>query len=608
MCGIVGIVGSKAVAQRLVQGLQRLEYRGYDSAGIAVIHKGDIKRCRAAGKIVNLDKKVREDSLDGMIGIAHTRWATHGIPSENNAHPHVTKAVAIVHNGIIENYQALRQELIEKYGVTFETETDSEVIAHLLTQYQQVYKSNLETVFKTLERLEGSYALGILFQNEPDKLYGARLASPLAIGQKEDEVYLGSDAMALAGLASNVAYLEEGDVVVLSQDKIDIFDAKKQSVVRPMRRVKEEFETISKGPYAHFMLKEIYEQPHGLRQTLTHYLNDQKNAICLPSLPFRIEELSKITIIACGTSYYAGMVAKYWFEKIARIPVEVDLASEFRYRKPPLPEKGLAIFISQSGETADTLAAQKYAAEQRQYTIGIVNVPQSSLARCVDVPLMTYAGPEIGVASTKAFSTQLCVLAVLALRFAYKANAISPQHYQESIHHLLELPALIDQTFKCADKTQKIGRSLVNAHDILYLGRGLQYPIALEGALKLKELSYIHAEGFAAGEMKHGPIALVDSQVPIVVLAPFDDLYEKLASNVQEAAARQGAIVFISDQQGHKHYPGDLSTIIQVPATNDWTAPFVYTVIVQLLAYYVAVEKGTDVDQPRNLAKSVTVE
>jgi glutamine--fructose-6-phosphate transaminase len=608
MCGIVGILGSKPVAERLIEGLRRLEYRGYDSAGIAVINDNQIKRCRAPGKIINLEERIKASHIDGTIGIAHTRWATHGLPTEENAHPHITPTVAIVHNGIIENYQDLRQELQAQFGIACASETDSEVIAHMLTAYRQSSTSNLEAVFKTLARLEGAYALGIIFQDEPGKLYGARLGSPLAIGQKDEEVYLGSDAIALAGLAESLTYLEDGDVAILSHNKIEIFDAHHQPTARPAHKYSEGFEQISKGPYAHFMLKEIFDQPDALRQTLAHYLTPEKNDIVLPTLPFQVQQLSKISIIACGTSYYAGLVAKYWFERIARIPVEVDLASEFRYRKPPLPKDGLAIFISQSGETADTLAAQKYAAAEHQHTLGIINVPKSSLAREVDVSLMTYAGPEIGVASTKAFSTQLCILALLALRFAHDAKVITTQEYQAYVKDLAYLPSLVESTLKVAPQATAIAGTLASASDMLYLGRGINYPIALEGALKLKEITYIHAEGFAAGEMKHGPIALIDPHVPIVVLAPCDDLYEKLISNVQEAAARQGQIIFISDAKGCEKYQGSQAGEICVPATNLVTSPFVYTVAVQLLAYYTAVHKGTDVDQPRNLAKSVTVE
>lgn len=608
MCGIVGIISHQPVAKRLVEGLKRLEYRGYDSAGIAVINDNQIQRCRAQGKIVNLDARLESHPIDGSIGIAHTRWATHGLPTEDNAHPHMTDKVAIVHNGIIENHKALRDELAAR-GIQCVSQTDSEVVAHLLTQFEAEGHSHLDSIFKTLAKLEGAYALGILFKDDPTRLYGTRKGSPLAIGRgTAGEMFLGSDALALAGLAEHLTYLEEGDVAVLSHDTIDIFDANQRLAHRPSQQYGGGFEHVSKGPYRHFMLKEIYEQPDVIRQTLNKYLSEDKCALNLPEFTFDSQSVSRVTIVACGTSFYAGLVAKHWIESMAHISVDVDIASEFRYRQPPLPENGVAVFISQSGETADTLAAQNYAASKNQRTIGIVNVPNSSLARAVETSLMTHAGPEIGVASTKAFSTQLCVLAVFALALAHRRGYLSDDQLQSHCHELITLPSLIEKTLTLSGSCQDIAHDLAKARDILYLGRGTSYAIALEGALKLKEISYIHAEGYAAGEMKHGPISLIDENVPIIVIAPFDGLFSKLASNVEEAAARQGQIVFISDAQGHGQYHANALARITVPDSSPLTSPFVYTLPVQLLAYYTAVHKGTDVDQPRNLAKSVTVE
>lgn len=608
MCGIVGILSHEPVAKRLVAGLKRLEYRGYDSAGIAVINDNKIQRCRAQGKIVNLDARLAQEHIDGIIGIAHTRWATHGMPTEENAHPHMTEEVGIVHNGIIENYKALRDELTAK-GYVFYSQTDSEVIAQLLTLFEKESETHLEAIFKTLDKLEGAYALGIMFKDDPTRLYGMRKGSPLAIGHGENgEMFLGSDALALAGLAENLTYLEDGDLAVLTRNNIEIFDQDHKKATRPSQMYTGGFEAISKAPYDHFMLKEIYEQPDVVRQTLNTYLKADKNSLSFPELTFDPNTISKLTIVACGTSYYAGLVAKYWIEQIARIPVDVDIASEFRYRQPPMPKEGIALFISQSGETADTMAAHEYAISEGQQTLGIINVPNSSLARAVHTPLMTYAGPEIGVASTKAFSTQLCVLAAFALHLAHERGLVSSEQLGQYCHDLATLPNSIEQTLALAVPCKDIAEDLSKTQDILYIGRGTSYAIALEGALKLKEISYIHAEGCAAGELKHGPIALVDENVPLIVVAPSDGLFEKLASNVQEAAARKGQVVFISDKKGQEAYHGEALARVTVPDTTVFTSPFIYTIPVQLLAYYTALHKGTDVDQPRNLAKSVTVE
>lgn len=607
MCGIVGIVSDHSVVPRLIEGLKRVEYRGYDSAGIAVItDQNELRRCRAPGKIANLQERLSKEEIDGRIGIAHMRWATHGLPTEQNAHPHMTETVALVHNGIIENYKDLRHSL-EAEGVTFETETDSETIVHLLTKFAQDSASKLEAVFKTVALLKGSYALGILFKDDPHTLYGVRQGSPLAVGQRGNEAFLGSDAIALSGLTQQVIYLEEGDVAVIKPHHLQIYDVNQLPALRKTQTTVG-FEAVSKGPYTHFMLKEIHEQPDVIRQTLSAYLSADKKAITLPPLPLSPKAISRITIVACGTSYYAGLVAKHWLERLARLPVEVDIASEFRYRQPPLPENGVALFISQSGETADTLAAHTYAKANGQHTFGIINVPNSSLARAVDVPLLTYAGLEIGVASTKAFSAQLCILALLTLTLGHATGALDEKSLQDFLHDLVTLPGLVTQTLAMDRSCEKLAPALAQADHVLYLGRGVSYAIALEGALKLKEISYLSAEGYAAGEMKHGPIALIDDKVPVIVIGPHDELFEKLASNVQEAAARQGKIILLSDTQGQETYHGTPFARLVMPTTTALTAPLVYTIPVQLIAYYTALHKGTDVDQPRNLAKSVTVE
>lgn len=604
MCGIVGIVGNRSVGQRLIQGLEKLEYRGYDSAGIAVIHSGHIQRLRAEGKLVKLKEKFLSDPLEGTNGIGHTRWATHGKPSEINAHPHLNPKVALVHNGIVENNGELRQEL-EGKGYVFESETDTEVIACLIAFYLDKGSPPQEAVAKSLERLKGAFAIAVLFTGYENLLIVARQGpSPLAVGYGEGEMYVGSDAIALAHLTQKISYLEDGDWAALSPESITIFDKNNKPVDRPIQHIQISASATGKGAYDHFMLKEIYEQPHAIEATLKAYLKE--GAVDLPSLPW--DSISRMTISACGTAYYAGLIAKYWFEKFARLPVEIDVASEFRYRMPPLPEKGLSLFISQSGETADTFSALEYTKSQHQTVVSIVNVAESSIARQSDAVLLTYAGPEIGVASTKAFTTQLTVLSLLALEAGRVRGYLDQPAFEEKLFSLRFLPALCEEVLKTYEQTKTFAHTLVKARDVLYLGRGTNFPLALEGALKLKEISYIHAEGYAAGEMKHGPIALLDKNVPVIVIAPFDELFEKTASNIQEVVARGASVIVLTDQKG-KDYLGSLAVeYLILPQTTLLTSPLVYAIPLQLLAYHTAVLKGTDVDQPRNLAKSVTVE
>ncbi|MEN8236438.1 MAG: glutamine--fructose-6-phosphate transaminase (isomerizing) [Pseudomonadota bacterium] len=607
MCGIIGIVGREAVAPRLLEGLQQLEYRGYDSAGLSTLVDGRIERRRTKGKLVNLKNVVGNNPLPGVLGIGHTRWATHGVPNETNAHPHCNDNVSLVHNGIIENHDEIRQELIA-LGYTFVSDTDTEVLVHLIDSYLQKSSSPQQAVQQTLQKVEGAYALAILFGGYNDLLIGARRGSPLAVGYGEGEMYLGSDQLALMPLTQRVSYLEEGDLAVLTSESVQIFDATGQLVERPVHEKASENIVLSKGNFQHFMLKEIHEQPEVIRQTLASLLNEEHDAIALPDLPFAIKSVPKITLIACGTAYYACMVAKYWFEEMAQIPVEVDLASEFRYRKPPLQEGGLAIFISQSGETADTLAAHHYAKKGGQHTLAVVNVAESSLARAVDVVLQTLAGPEIGVASTKAFTTQLSVLACLALAWGVERGTITKAEEKRLCAVLAQLPEAVRRALKVEEAIQQSALSLSRARDVLYLGRGTSYPLALEGALKLKEISYIHAEGYAAGEMKHGPIALIDDQVPVIVIAPHDRFFDKTLSNLKEVIARDGPVTLITDQEGCAKVTDTQVTPIVLEDADPYITPIVYAVPIQLLAYHTALRKGTDIDQPRNLAKSVTVE
>ncbi len=607
MCGIIGIIGKAPVTPLLIDALRRLEYRGYDSAGVATLTNGSILRRRAQGKLASLEQLLQTEPLPGTIGIGHTRWATHGAPTENNAHPHADGRVVLVHNGIIENFLELRRELTAK-GCRFETETDTEVVVHLISSYLAEGCSPQEAVQASLGRLEGAFALAILFAGHHDLMIGARRGSPLAIGYGDGEMYLGSDALALAPLTSRISYLEEGDWVEVRADGVSVHDASGAPVSRAIKMTATSGALIGKGNFPHFMLKEIYEQPTVMGDALHALLNPWNQVVAMPSLPFELTRISKLTIIGCGTSYHAGLVAKYWFESLARIPTEVDIASEFRYRNVEMPQGGLAVFISQSGETADTLAALSYAKKQGQHTISIVNVAESSMARQSDVSLLTQAGPEIGVASTKAFTTQLTVLACLVIAIAARRGTLDREAERRLCHALTEVPSRSNEVLNHDQQLAEIAKQVTDARDVLYLGRGTGYPIALEGALKLKEISYIHAEGYAAGEMKHGPIALIDENMPIIVIAPSDSLFDKTASNMQEVIARGGKVIFLSDKTGIEKLGNVAAATIELPTVDPFVAPILYTIPVQLLAYHVAVLKGTDVDQPRNLAKSVTVE
>ena len=607
MCGIVGILGGDDVAERLLDGLRRLEYRGYDSAGIATIDQGEIERRRASGKLVNLAKELSAHPLPGSIGIAHTRWATHGGPTTNNAHPHATDHVAVVHNGIIENFKALRDELIGR-GRAFTSETDTEVVAHLVSEKVEQGLDPVAAVREVLPRLHGAFALAILFRDQPDMLIGARLGSPLVVGYGDDETYLGSDALALAPLTQRIAYLDEGDWVVCTRDGAQVYDRDNTPVDRPITLSGVTGALIDKGNHRHFMQKEIYEQPIVVAQTLRSYLQRLEGKVALPIPDFDLSGIKRVTIVACGTSFYAGMVAKYWFEQFARVPVDLDVASEFRYRAPVMEPGGLMIVISQSGETADTLAALRHAKNEGQTIAAVVNVPTSSMAREADLLLPTHAGPEIGVASTKAFTCQLSVLAALAANLAKAKGRLSADEEKQIVRHLAEAPAAINGALAYDEAIEGMAGAVAGARDVLYLGRGTDYPLALEGALKLKEISYIHAEGYAAGEMKHGPIALIDEHVPVIVIAPSGPLFEKTVSNMQEVQARGGKVILISDYDGIEAAGDGCIATITMPKVHPLIAPIVYAVPVQLLAYHVAVAKGTDVDQPRNLAKSVTVE
>ncbi|MBO0749646.1 MAG: glutamine--fructose-6-phosphate transaminase (isomerizing) [Porphyrobacter sp.] len=607
MCGIIGIVGKGPVAERLIDGLRRMEYRGYDSAGLCTLDDGQLIRRRAEGKLINLMVEVERHPAPGMVGIAHTRWATHGAPTTSNAHPHATAEVALVHNGIIENFRPLRQEL-EARGRKFESETDTEVVAHLVSEQVEAGKSPEEAVKAVLPKLRGAFALAIAFRRHPELLIGARLGSPLVVGYGEGETYLGSDALALAPLTQKIAYLDEGDWVVIGREGATVYDKDNKEVEREITTSGASAAAIEKGNYRHFMQKEIFEQPTVVAQTLRSYLRPLEQEVALPQMDFDISGIDRVTIVACGTSYYAGMVAKYWFEHFARVPVDIDFASEFRYREPVLQRGGLALFISQSGETADTLAALRHCKAEGQTIAVVVNVPTSSMAREADLLLPTHAGPEIGVASTKAFTCQLAVLAALAAHFAVKKGRMSRDEEAEIVRHLLEAPACLNAALAHDDEIAAMAHLIAPARDVLYLGRGPDFPLALEGALKLKEISYIHAEGYASGEMKHGPIALIDEAVPVIVLAPSGPLFEKTVSNMQEVRARGGKIVLISDAEGLAEAGEGCLATIEMPKVHPLIAPLVYAVPVQLLAYHVAVAKGTDVDQPRNLAKSVTVE
>jgi len=607
MCGIIGIVGSDPVADRLVEGLRRMEYRGYDSAGLCTISDGELVRRRASGKLANLVEVLGAEPAAGTVGIAHTRWATHGAPTTSNAHPHMTDELALVHNGIIENYKSLRDEL-KGENRTYKSETDTEIVAHLISVRIENGLTPQEAVAEVLPKLRGAFSLAITFRRFPDILIGARLGSPLVVGYGDGEMYLGSDALALAHLTQQISYLEEGDWAVISQEGAEIFDAENNPVERETRHSGASAAAVEKGNFHHFMQKEIFEQPTAVAQTLTSYLRRSDNSVALPQFDFDLSAIKRLTIVACGTSYYAGLVAKYWFEHFAKLPVDVDVASEFRYRDPVLEDGGLALFISQSGETADTLAALRHCKQAGQ-TIGVVvNVPTSTMAREADLLLPTHAGPEIGVASTKAFTCQLAVLAALAAHMAVVKGRMSREEEKEVVQHLLEVPASLNAALDHDEDIAAMAHLIAPARDVLYLGRGQDFPLAMEGALKLKEISYIHAEGYASGEMKHGPIALIDEKVPVIVIAPSGPLFEKTVSNMEEVRARGGKIVLISDAKGLAEAGEGCMATIEMPKVHPLIAPMVYAIPVQLLAYHVACVKGTNIDQPRNLAKSVTVE
>jgi glucosamine--fructose-6-phosphate aminotransferase (isomerizing) len=608
MCGIIGILGRAPVAEQLVDSLKRLEYRGYDSAGVATLEGDHLERRRAEGKLKNLEARLKESPLKGHTGIGHTRWATHGKPTENNAHPHATDNVAVVHNGIIENFRELRQSL-EKQGAKFASETDTEVVAHLVNACLIKGDSPQEAVKATLPQLRGAFALGFVFRGHGDLLIGARRGSPLAIGYGKGEMYLGSDAIALAPFTDTISYLEDGDWAVLTRETAVVYDEHNAAVNREVLKSGASSFLVDKANYRHFMAKEIHEQPEVVGHTLARYVDMATERVSLPlSLPFDFKNIQRISITACGTASYAGYIAKYWFERLARVPVELDVASEFRYREPPLYKNDLAIFISQSGETADTLAALRYAKSQGLHTLSVVNVPTSTIARESETVLPTLAGPEIGVASTKAFTCQLMVLAALAIAAGKARGALSEADESKLVHGLVEIPRLMAAALATEPQIEKLARDLSKSTDVLYLGRGTSYPLALEGALKLKEISYIHAEGYAAGELKHGPIALIDEKMPVVVIAPYDQVFEKTVSNMQEVAARGGQIILMTDAKGAAEATIQSLVTIVLPDMGAMFAPLVYAVPVQLLAYHTAVVMGTDVDQPRNLAKSVTVE
>ncbi|KJZ24522.1 glutamine--fructose-6-phosphate transaminase (isomerizing) [Tritonibacter mobilis] len=602
MCGIIGVLGTHEVSPILVEALKRLEYRGYDSAGIATVNGGHLDRRRAVGKLVNLSDVLVHDPLPGKSGIGHTRWATHGAPTVSNAHPHQAGCVAVVHNGIIENFKELRDELAG-HGIRFVTETDTETVALLCEFYMRDGTSATEAARKTVARLDGAFALAFLFDGQEDLMVAARKGSPLAVGHGEGEMYVGSDAIALAPLTDQITYLEEGDFAVLTRQSLEIWDAKGNLANREMRQIKLENARVDKDGHKHFMAKEIAEQPVAVDKALKAYLSDSGEIQMPEGLDF--SKIERLSLVACGTAYYACMVAKYWLETIARLPVEVDVASEFRYREPPVSPGTLALFVSQSGETADTLAALRYMVGKADVIAGLVNVPESSIARESDVVLPIYAGPEISVASTKAFTCQLTVLLMLALKAAQDRGLPLPAGMPADLR---ALPGLIHQSLASEAQIATVSRDLAGARDIIFLGRGQLYPLALEGALKLKELSYIHAEGYASGELKHGPIALIDDSVPVIVMAPRDALFEKTISNMQEVMARGGRVVLVTDADGAREASDGTAEVITMPQVPDALAPILYAIPAQQIAYFTAIAKGTDVDQPRNLAKSVTVE
>lgn len=608
MCGIVGILGREPVAGQLVDALKRLEYRGYDSAGVATLENGKLDRRRAEGKLHALATRLENEPLNGTIGIGHTRWATHGRPNEKNAHPHATEKVAVVHNGIIENFKELRERLGSN-GAKFGSDTDTEVVAHLVTEEMNKGKSPVDAVGATLKQLRGAFALAFLFAGEEDLMIGARKGSPLAVGYGKGEMYLGSDAIALAPFTDTISYLDDGDWAIVNRKGVEIRDESGKTVKRQIIKSTASANLVDKGNHKHFMAKEIHEQPEVVGHTLAHYIDMTAERVALPfQLPFDFRKIKRLSISACGTAFYAGLVAKYWFERFARLPVEIDIASEFRYRGAPLEEGDLAVFVSQSGETADTLATLRYAKEQKQNILSVVNVTTSTIARESDIIMPTLAGPEIGVASTKAFTCQLSALACLAVAAGRARGALSESDEQKIVRALIEVPRLMAQALSLEPQIEAMVQDLAKARDVLYLGRGTSFPIALEGALKLKEISYIHAEGYAAGELKHGPIALIDETMPVVVIAPYDRVFEKTVSNMQEVAARGGRIILITDPKGAEEAAIESVVTLVLPEMASTVTPLVYAIPVQLIAYHAAVSLGTDVDQPRNLAKSVTVE
>jgi glucosamine--fructose-6-phosphate aminotransferase (isomerizing) len=608
MCGIVGIAGTRDVAPIILEALKRLEYRGYDSAGIATLDHGAIDRRRSPGKLSKLGTVLDQKPLRGFTGIGHTRWATHGAPTEANAHPHATPTVAIVHNGIIENFRELKAELIAK-GHKFESETDSEVAAHLVTQLMSEGLAPDEAAKRAVARLTGAYSIAMIFKDHEGLLVGARRGAPLAVGFAEREAYIGSDAFALAPFTNRVAYLEEGDVVVIRGPQVSIFDSEGRPANREIKITSASAALVDKAGHSHFMAKEIHEQPEVVGHTLAHYIDMVTERVVLPAkLPFDWKKLKRMSISACGTAFYAGLVAKYWFERFAKLPVEIDIASEFRYREAPMDDGDLALFISQSGETADTLASLRYAKDRKQHVLSVVNVPTSTIARDSDVVMPTLAGPEIGVASTKAFTCQLSVLACIAIAAGRARGNLGESDEQKLVRALIEVPRLMSQALMLGPQIEQLAQELANVKDVLYLGRGTSFPIALEGALKLKEISYIHAEGYAAGELKHGPIALIDETIPVIVIAPHDRVFDKTLSNMEEVAARGGKIILLTDPKGAKEAAKENIVTLSLPDMASTVTPLVYAVPVQLIAYHTAVAIGTDVDQPRNLAKSVTVE
>jgi glutamine---fructose-6-phosphate transaminase (isomerizing) len=608
MCGIVGILGREPVAEQLVDSLKRLEYRGYDSAGVATLEGGKLERRRAEGKLKNLAALLHTKPLQGLTGIGHTRWATHGKPTVNNAHPHATDRVAVVHNGIIENFHELR-EALQKKGAVFATETDTEIVVHLVDDLLSQGWAPVDAVRETLGKLRGAFALGFIFAGQDDLMIGARNGPPLAVGYGKGEMYLGSDAIALGPFTDSISYLEDGDWAVLTRDGATVYDRNNAAVHREIVKHGPTTSLVDKANYRHFMAKEIHEQPEVVGHTLARYIDMATERVALPaSLPFDFKDIQRISITACGTASYAGYVGKYWLERFARVPVEIDVASEFRYREAPLRKGDLAIFISQSGETADTLAALRYAKAQGAHTLSVVNVPTSTIARESEIVMPTLAGPEIGVASTKAFTCQLMVLASLSIAAGRARGELSEADEARLVHGLVEVPRLISAALTTEPQIEKLAREIAKSKDVLYLGRGTSFPLALEGALKLKEISYIHAEGYAAGELKHGPIALIDENMPVVVIAPYDKVFEKTVSNMQEVAARGGNIILMTDARGAAEATVESLVTITMPDMGATFTPMVYAVPVQLLAYHTAVVMGTDVDQPRNLAKSVTVE